>query len=146
MNSWNANTQGFVRERNVFVPVSSRKSGEIGMQIIKKFSRSGRSMKSPSYRFLKEGRCVRPLSNGEFSKNGDRWSIGSGRRSYLKSSGGKYYNIVDLDGAIAGESLNLPVIWKNLARRTYSCAVGGIRFHFVTWRIYCQQVGRKSDF
>ncbi|HDR7513421.1 1-(5-phosphoribosyl)-5-[(5-phosphoribosylamino)methylideneamino]imidazole-4-carboxamide isomerase [Bacillus mobilis] len=60
---------------------------------------------------LKEGRCVR-LYQGEFSKETVMNEDPVAQAIIFEKSGAKTLHIVDLDGAIAGESLNLPIIEK----------------------------------
>ena len=71
---------------------------------------------------LKEGRCVR-LYQGEFSKETVMNEDPVAQAIIFEKLGAEILHIVDLDGAIAGESLNLPVI-ENLQGGTYSCASG----------------------
>ncbi len=103
---------GFVAKGNVFgAQFHPEKSGEIGMQMIKKFSRGGRSMEIFPAIDLKEGRCVR-LYKGEFSKETVMNEDPVAQAIIFEKLGAEILHIVDLDGAIAGESLNLPVIEK----------------------------------
>ncbi|WP_433771526.1 1-(5-phosphoribosyl)-5-[(5-phosphoribosylamino)methylideneamino]imidazole-4-carboxamide isomerase [Bacillus wiedmannii] len=58
---------------------------------------------------LKEGRCVR-LYQGEFSKETVMNEDPVAQAIIFEKLGAKILHIVDLDGAVAGESLNLSVI------------------------------------
>lgn len=69
---------------------------------------------------LKEGRCVR-LYQGEFSKETVMNEDPVAQAIIFEKLGAEILHIVDLDGAIAGESLNLPVIEKFARRYVFLC-------------------------
>ncbi|MDE7551649.1 1-(5-phosphoribosyl)-5-[(5-phosphoribosylamino)methylideneamino]imidazole-4-carboxamide isomerase [Bacillus tropicus] len=73
---------------------------------------------------LKEGRCVR-LYQGEFSKETVMNEDPVAQAIIFEKSGAKTLHIVDLDGAIAGESLNLPIIEKICKAVRIPVQVGG---------------------
>lgn len=70
---------------------------------------------------LKEGRCVR-LYQGEFSKETVMNEDPVAQAIIFEELGARKLHIVDLDGAIAGESLNFSVIEKIMQSDTYSRA------------------------
>ncbi|PGO34002.1 1-(5-phosphoribosyl)-5-[(5-phosphoribosylamino)methylideneamino]imidazole-4-carboxamide isomerase [Bacillus cereus] len=73
---------------------------------------------------LKEGRCVR-LYQGEFSKETVMNEDPVAQAIIFEKCGAKILHIVDLDGAIAGESLNLPIIEKICKAVRIPVQVGG---------------------
>ena len=73
---------------------------------------------------LKEGRCVR-LYQGEFSKETVMNEDPVAQAIIFEKLGAEILHIVDLDGAIAGESLNLPVIEKICKAVRIPVQVGG---------------------
>ena len=98
------------------------KSGDIGMQMLKNF-RSGRKHGNlPSYR--KRRRCVR-LYQGEFSKETVMNEDPVAQAIIFETFGAKRLHIVDLDGAVAGESLNLSVIERICKAVRIPVQVGG---------------------
>ncbi|WP_448163551.1 1-(5-phosphoribosyl)-5-[(5-phosphoribosylamino)methylideneamino]imidazole-4-carboxamide isomerase [Bacillus mobilis] len=73
---------------------------------------------------LKEGRCVR-LYQGEFSKETVMNEDPVAQAIIFEKSGAKTLHIVDLDGAIAGESVNLLVIERICKAVRIPVQVGG---------------------
>ncbi|MBJ8051521.1 1-(5-phosphoribosyl)-5-[(5-phosphoribosylamino)methylideneamino]imidazole-4-carboxamide isomerase [Bacillus cereus] len=73
---------------------------------------------------LKEGRCVR-LYQGEFSKETVMNEDPVAQAIVFEKIGAKILHVVDLDGAIAGESVNLPVIEKICKAVRIPVQVGG---------------------
>ncbi|EJQ09099.1 1-(5-phosphoribosyl)-5-[(5-phosphoribosylamino)methylideneamino]imidazole-4-carboxamide isomerase [Bacillus cereus] len=73
---------------------------------------------------LKEGRCVR-LYQGEFSKETVMNEDPVAQALIFEKFGAKILHIVDLDGAIAGESVNLPVIERICRAVRIPVQVGG---------------------
>ncbi|MED0901244.1 1-(5-phosphoribosyl)-5-[(5-phosphoribosylamino)methylideneamino]imidazole-4-carboxamide isomerase [Bacillus cereus] len=73
---------------------------------------------------LKEGRCVR-LYQGEFSKETVMNEDPVAQAIIFEKFGAKILHIVDLDGAIAGESVNLPVIERICRAVRIPVQVGG---------------------
>lgn len=73
---------------------------------------------------LKEGRCVR-LYQGEFSKETVMNEDPVAQAIVFEKLGAKILHIVDLDGAIAGEAVNLPVIEKICRAVRIPVQVGG---------------------
>ncbi|HDR7792480.1 TPA: 1-(5-phosphoribosyl)-5-[(5-phosphoribosylamino)methylideneamino]imidazole-4-carboxamide isomerase [Bacillus luti] len=73
---------------------------------------------------LKEGRCVR-LYQGEFSKETVMNEDPVAQAIVFEKLGAKKLHIVDLDGAIAGESVNLSVIEKICKAVRIPVQVGG---------------------
>ncbi|MGE7860616.1 1-(5-phosphoribosyl)-5-[(5-phosphoribosylamino)methylideneamino]imidazole-4-carboxamide isomerase [Bacillus mobilis] len=73
---------------------------------------------------LKEGRCVR-LYQGEFSKETVMNEDPVAQAIIFEKSGAKKLHIVDLDGAIAGESVNLLVIERICKAVRIPVQVGG---------------------
>ncbi|MGN4423848.1 1-(5-phosphoribosyl)-5-[(5-phosphoribosylamino)methylideneamino]imidazole-4-carboxamide isomerase [Bacillus cereus group sp. MYBK30-1] len=73
---------------------------------------------------LKEGRCVR-LYQGEFSKETVMNEDPVAQAIVFEKLGAKILHIVDLDGAIAGETVNLPVIEKICRAVRIPVQVGG---------------------
>ena len=73
---------------------------------------------------LKEGRCVR-LYQGEFSKETVMNEDPVAQAIIFEKFGAKTLHIVDLDGAVAGESLNLPIIEKICKAVRIPVQVGG---------------------
>ncbi|WP_088231663.1 1-(5-phosphoribosyl)-5-[(5-phosphoribosylamino)methylideneamino]imidazole-4-carboxamide isomerase [Bacillus cereus] len=73
---------------------------------------------------LKEGRCVR-LYQGEFSKETVMNEDPVAQAIIFEKLGAKMLHIVDLDGAIAGESLNLSVIERICRAIRIPVQVGG---------------------
>ncbi|CAM3990884.1 MULTISPECIES: 1-(5-phosphoribosyl)-5-[(5-phosphoribosylamino)methylideneamino]imidazole-4-carboxamide isomerase [Bacillus cereus group] len=73
---------------------------------------------------LKEGRCVR-LYQGEFSKETIMNEDPVAQAIIFEKSGAKTLHIVDLDGAIAGESVNLLVIERICKAVRIPVQVGG---------------------
>ncbi|MFB6729359.1 1-(5-phosphoribosyl)-5-[(5-phosphoribosylamino)methylideneamino]imidazole-4-carboxamide isomerase [Bacillus mobilis] len=73
---------------------------------------------------LKEGRCVR-LYQGEFSKETVMNEDPVAQAVIFEKSGAKTLHIVDLDGAIAGESVNLLVIERICKAVRIPVQVGG---------------------
>ena len=69
---------------------------------------------------LKEGRCVR-LYQGEFSKETVMNEDPVAQAIIFEKLGARRLHVVDLDGAIAGESLNLSVIEKYAERYVFPC-------------------------
>ncbi|MBJ8103437.1 MULTISPECIES: 1-(5-phosphoribosyl)-5-[(5-phosphoribosylamino)methylideneamino]imidazole-4-carboxamide isomerase [Bacillus cereus group] len=73
---------------------------------------------------LKEGRCVR-LYQGEFSKETVMNEDPVAQALIFEKFGAKILHIVDLDGAIAGESVNLSVIERICRAVRIPVQVGG---------------------
>ena len=73
---------------------------------------------------LKEGRCVR-LYQGEFSKETVMNEDPVAQAIIFETFGAKRLHIVDLDGAVAGESLNLSVIERICKAVRIPVQVGG---------------------
>ncbi|MEB9626490.1 MULTISPECIES: 1-(5-phosphoribosyl)-5-[(5-phosphoribosylamino)methylideneamino]imidazole-4-carboxamide isomerase [Bacillus] len=73
---------------------------------------------------LKEGRCVR-LYQGEFSKETVMNEDPVAQAIIFEKFGAKRLHIVDLDGAVAGESLNLSVIERICKAVRIPVQVGG---------------------
>lgn len=73
---------------------------------------------------VKEGRCVR-LYQGEFSKETVMNEDPVAQATVFEKIGAKILHVVDLDGAIAGESVNLPVIEKICKAVRIPVQVGG---------------------
>ncbi|EJS52824.1 1-(5-phosphoribosyl)-5-[(5-phosphoribosylamino)methylideneamino]imidazole-4-carboxamide isomerase [Bacillus nitratireducens] len=73
---------------------------------------------------VKEGRCVR-LYQGEFSKETVMNEDPVAQAIIFEKFGAKILHIVDLDGAIAGESVNLPVIERICRAVRIPVQVGG---------------------
>ncbi|WP_341518249.1 1-(5-phosphoribosyl)-5-[(5-phosphoribosylamino)methylideneamino]imidazole-4-carboxamide isomerase [Bacillus paramobilis] len=73
---------------------------------------------------LKEGRCVR-LYQGEFSKETVMNEDPVAQAIIFEKSGAKTLHIVDLDGAIAGQSVNLLVIERICKAVRIPVQVGG---------------------
>ncbi|GAB6417239.1 1-(5-phosphoribosyl)-5-[(5-phosphoribosylamino) methylideneamino]imidazole-4-carboxamide isomerase [Bacillus luti] len=73
---------------------------------------------------LKEGRCVR-LYQGEFSKETVMNEDPVAQAIIFEKLGARRLHVVDLDGAIAGESLNLSVIEKICRAIRIPVQVGG---------------------
>ncbi|MES5895119.1 MULTISPECIES: 1-(5-phosphoribosyl)-5-[(5-phosphoribosylamino)methylideneamino]imidazole-4-carboxamide isomerase [Bacillus cereus group] len=73
---------------------------------------------------LKEGRCVR-LYQGEFSKETVMNEDPVAQALIFEKFGAKILHIVDLDGAIAGESVNLSVIERICRTVRIPVQVGG---------------------
>ncbi|KAB2443404.1 1-(5-phosphoribosyl)-5-[(5-phosphoribosylamino)methylideneamino]imidazole-4-carboxamide isomerase [Bacillus luti] len=73
---------------------------------------------------LKEGRCVR-LYQGEFSKETVMNEDPVAQATIFEKLGARRLHIVDLDGAIAGESLNFSVIEKICRAIRIPVQVGG---------------------
>lgn len=73
---------------------------------------------------LKEGRCVR-LYQGEFSKETVMNEDPVAQAIIFEKLGAEILHIVDLDGAIAGESLNFLVIEKICKAVRIPVQVGG---------------------
>ncbi|MED0990522.1 1-(5-phosphoribosyl)-5-[(5-phosphoribosylamino)methylideneamino]imidazole-4-carboxamide isomerase [Bacillus nitratireducens] len=73
---------------------------------------------------LKEGRCVR-LYQGEFSKETVMNEDPVAQAIIFEKFGAKILHIVDLDGAIAGKSVNLPVIERICRAVRIPVQVGG---------------------
>ncbi len=73
---------------------------------------------------LKEGRCVR-LYQGEFSKETVMNEDPVAHAIIFETFGAKRLHIVDLDGAVAGESLNLSVIERICKAVRIPVQVGG---------------------
>ncbi|EJQ52879.1 1-(5-phosphoribosyl)-5-[(5-phosphoribosylamino)methylideneamino] imidazole-4-carboxamide isomerase [Bacillus mycoides] len=73
---------------------------------------------------VKEGRCVR-LYQGEFSKETVMNEDPVAQAIIFEKIGAKILHVVDLDGAIAGESVNLPVIEKICKAVRIPVQVGG---------------------
>ncbi|MBE7118763.1 1-(5-phosphoribosyl)-5-[(5-phosphoribosylamino)methylideneamino]imidazole-4-carboxamide isomerase [Bacillus cereus] len=73
---------------------------------------------------VKEGRCVR-LYQGEFSKETVMNENPVAQATVFEKIGAKILHVVDLDGAIAGESVNLPVIEKICKAVRIPVQVGG---------------------
>ena len=69
---------------------------------------------------LKEGRCVR-LYQGEFSKETVMNEDPVAQAIVFEKLGAEILHIVDLDGAIAGESLNCPSLKKSARRYVFLC-------------------------
>ena len=73
---------------------------------------------------IRQGRCVR-LTEGRFDKETVFAEDPSEMAEKWSQAGGKYLHVVDLDGALAGESKNLDAIKKILTKATMPVQVGG---------------------
>ncbi|OSY16565.1 Phosphoribosylformimino-5-aminoimidazole carboxamide ribotide isomerase [Bacillus mycoides] len=73
---------------------------------------------------VKEGRCVR-LYQGEFSKETVMNEDPVAQTIIFEKLGAKILHVVDLDGAIVGESVNLPVIEKICKAVRIPVQIGG---------------------
>ncbi|AJH17904.1 MULTISPECIES: 1-(5-phosphoribosyl)-5-[(5-phosphoribosylamino)methylideneamino]imidazole-4-carboxamide isomerase [Bacillus] len=73
---------------------------------------------------VKEGRCVR-LYQGEFSKETVMNEDPVAQAIIFEKLGAKILHVVDLDGAIVGESVNLPVIEKICKAVRIPVQIGG---------------------